>query len=273
MKRLTIFTITVLISVCAYANSGPDSSIDVYTKPGCSKCTTAINFLKKNWGPVGWDTVPKATLVYSISNKENKKNLESLFHDSTDVNIKDIKYPVIIMRNAGEPFPVYYDINNVEDLLKCKLNIGVCKKTSYKSGYIKYGNYGEILTLDDKSSGSILQTVVNEDGSTYTGQMKNKKMHGQGTLKYSNGSVYTGMMKNGKMNGQGILTFTNGDKYEGRWKNNLMDGYGTYNWSDGSWYQGNYKDGKFHGEGTLTTSGASGKQQSGTFKNGKFTGN
>lgn len=272
MKRLIITTAAFLFSVSLFANSGPERSIEVYTKPNCPKCTAAVNFLKKNWGPVGWDTVEKGTLVYPMTNSEYKRNLESLFNNSTDVNINTIKFPVIIMRNAGEPFPLYYDIDNVENLLKCKLNIGVCVKTSYKSGLIKYGTYAEILTLDDNSASKAV-TVTNPDGSVYTGPMKNGKMHGLGTLKYSNGAVYTGMLKDGKLNGQGIITFPNGDKYDGEWKNNLMDGYGTYNWANGSWYQGRYKNGKFNGEGTLTTAGQDGKQQSGTFKDGRFIGN
>ena len=268
MKRIFIFAAAVLFSISIFANSGPESSIDVYSSANCAKCTAAVNFLKKNWGPVGWNTVEKGTLVYPMSNSENKKHLESLFSNSTDVKIKDIKFPVIIFRNAGEPFPVYYNIENVEDLLKCKLNIGECKKTSYKSGFIKYGEYGEILTLDEDLNNKPVSVTL-PNGDKYTGQMKNGKMHGQGTVTYSNGTVFTGMMKEGKINGQGIMIFPNGDKYDGEWKNNLMDGYGTYNWKDGSWYQGRYKNGKFNGEGTLTTQG---KQQSGIFKDGKFTG-
>lgn len=269
--RLLTFAVVCLTSVSLYANSGPDKSIEVYTTAGCPKCNTAVNFLKKNWGPVGWNTVPRGTLVYPVSNKEYKKNLELLFSDSTDVEIRDIKFPVIIMRNNGEPFPVYYNIENVEDLLKCKLTTGNCRQTSYKSGSIRYGSYGEILTLDDNDR-SKTETVNLPDGSIYTGKMKNGMMHGQGILKFPDGSVYTGMMKKGMMNGQGVLTYSNGDKYDGRWRDNLMDGYGTYNWSDGSWYQGNYRKGKFHGHGTLTTAGESGNQQSGKFKDGKYIG-
>lgn len=273
MKCNIIITCIILFQLNLFANSGPERSIEVYTKSNCSGCTTAVNFLKKNWGPVSQDNVPEATVVYPISNSENRKNLESLFYDYTDLSIKDIKFPVIIMRNAGEPFPVYYNIVNVEDLLKCKLNTGSCRNTSYKSGTIRYGTYGEILTLDDNTGSSSIKTFTNPDGSEYTGQMKNGKMHGQGILKYSDGSVYTGMMRDGKRNGHGTLLFANGDNYDGQWKNDLMEGFGTFKWTDGSWYQGGYKKGKYNGRGTLTTNGKSYEQQYGIFKNGKFIGN
>jgi len=176
------------------------------------------------------------------------------------------------MRNGGEPFPLYYNIENVEDLLRCKLNSGECKKSKYKSGTVKSGSYGEILTLDDNYAGNKIQSIVNGDRSEYTGRTKNGRMHGHGTLKFPDGRIYTGMMKNGKISGLGIMTYPDGDKYEGQWKNNLMDGYGTYNYADGSWYQGMYSNGKFHGEGTLTKAGNPGSQLSGKFKDGKFTG-
>jgi len=248
MKRIIISSVFIVIfSFSLFANSGPDSSIDVYTTADCANCITAVNFLKKNWGPVGWDTVPKATLVYPLSNKEYRTQLESLFGNTTDLTIKDIIFPVIIMRNAGEPFSVYYDIDDVEELLKCKLKQTDCKKNSYKSGSIKSGPYCELLTLDETSVESKQASIGNPDGSKYTGQMKKGKMHGQGALTFSDGTVYKGMMKDGKKNGYGVLKFFNGDRYEGQWKNNQMDGYGTFNWVNGSWYQGHYKNGKFTG--------------------------
>lgn len=270
MKRLIIISLLFLIPGALFSNSGPEKSIEVYTSANCPKCNAAINFLKKNWGPVGWNTVPKGTIVYPVSNKEYRNQLESLFSDSTDIRISDIRFPVIIMRNAGEPFPIYYNIENVEDLLNCKFNTGTCKNTSYKSGKITSGNYAEILTLDEGAGIAKIETVTLPDGSVYSGKMKNGKMHGQGILKFKDGSIYKGMMKQGKMDGQGIMKYPNGDNYDGQWKNNQMHGYGTFNRANGSWYQGNYRNGKFHGQGMLTEGET---QKSGYFKNGVFTGN
>jgi len=89
-----------MYSFTLFANSGPELSIDVYTKSNCPDCVKAVNFLKKNWGPVGYDTVEKGILVYPVTVKENRESLESLFNNSTDLKIKDIIFPVIIMRNA-----------------------------------------------------------------------------------------------------------------------------------------------------------------------------
>jgi len=269
MKLLIRTSLLFLIPAGIFANSGPEKAIEVYTKANCPGCTFAVNYLKKNWGPEGWNTVQKGTVVYPVSNKVHRNRLESLFSDSTDVRISDIRFPVIIMRDSGEPFPVYYNIENVEDLLNCKLKKGTCRNTSYKSGKITLGSYGEILTLDEGSDTVKTETITLPDGSVFSGKMKNGKMHGQGTLKFMDGRVYTGMFKDGKMSGQGILKYPNGDNYDGQWKNNLMHGYGTFNWADGSWYQGNYRNGKFNGQGTLTKGDS---QKNGNFKNGVFTG-
>jgi hypothetical protein len=62
MKRLIIISLLFLIPGALFSNSGPEKSIEVYTSANCPKCNAAINFLKKNWGPVGWNTVPKVLL-------------------------------------------------------------------------------------------------------------------------------------------------------------------------------------------------------------------
>lgn len=69
------------------------------------------------------------------------------------------------------------------------------------------------------------------------------------TIFFDDGSQYTGEIKDEKANGQGEISFKSGDKYEGQFLDNLFDGQGTYSWPNGDKYIGEFKKGKFHGKG------------------------
>ena len=57
---------------------------------------------------------------------------------------------------------------------------------------------------------------------TYTGERNSDgRPHGQGTETKANGTTYTGQWKDGKRNGRGTLTlpaFPDGITYTGQWK-------------------------------------------------------
>jgi len=63
-----------------------------------------------------------------------------------------------------------------------------------------------------------------ENGSSYVGEWKDGKKHGQGTYTSGKGEgegdKYVGEFKDGKKHGQGILTSYLGFKFEGEWKKN-----------------------------------------------------
>ena len=64
-------------------------------------------------------------------------------------------------------------------------------------------------------------------GVKYVGEVKNGKVHGQGTMTWPDGEKYVGEWNDGIMwNGQGTYTWPNGDKYVGEWKNNRIHGQG-----------------------------------------------
>ena len=69
-------------------------------------------------------------------------------------------------------------------------------------------------------------TATHPDGSTYTGEWKDGKRHGQGTHTNAEGETYTderryrGEWKNNKRHGQGTLTLADGTKRTGEWKDN-----------------------------------------------------
>ena len=62
----------------------------------------------------------------------------------------------------------------------------------------------------------------------------------QGIIKFGT-STYVGDVKNGKAHGQGVFTFSDGTKYEGTFKRNLFHGEGTYLDKDGKFYRGKWR--------------------------------
>jgi len=69
---------------------------------------------------------------------------------------------------------------------------------------------------------------------------------------WENGSSYVGEWKDGKKHGQGTFTSPDGRKYVGEYMDDKKHGKGTFTWSDEGKYEGKWKDGKFHGQGTFT---------------------
>ena len=62
----------------------------------------------------------------------------------------------------------------------------------------------------------------------------------QGIIKFGS-STYVGDVKNGKAHGQGVFTFSDGTKYEGTFKKNRFHGEGTYLDKDGESYTGKWR--------------------------------
>ncbi|MCX6206645.1 MAG: hypothetical protein NTZ19_10390 [Bacteroidetes bacterium] len=106
-------------------------------------------------------------------------------------------------------------------------------------------------------------------GESYTGQWKNGKAMGEGTIINKDG-VYNGQVKY-FLTKEGMGTFTNNANqvFKGQWKNDEMNGEGTYDW-EGKSYSGHWKDGKYDGEGTYND--GKGTSYSGHWKNGKRDG-
>jgi hypothetical protein len=76
---------------------------------------------------------------------------------------------------------------------------------------------------------------------TYTGQIWNKKPHGNGNIKLCDGSSYHGEWINGKMFGRGLKIYPNNTIYDGRWKNNKRHGFGTMYYNDDKVAKGNWE--------------------------------
>ena len=88
-----------------------------------------------------------------------------------------------------------------------------------------------------------------EGGYTYTGEFKNNKKDGIGTIIWKDGSKYQGEFSNNKMEGYGMIEFPEKNYYQGEIRNGKMEGYGQFFWNDKKKYIGNYKNDKRNGFG------------------------
>ncbi len=118
------------------------------------------------------------------------------------------------------------------------------------------------------------------DGSEYSGDFRNAKMHGQGTYVYAGrGEKYVGEWRNGIINGQGTYYYRSGNRYDGEWRtgrkhgqgtylyagrgdkyvgefaNDQPNGQGIYYYSNGDRYEGEWRNGRKHGQGVLYENG------------------
>jgi hypothetical protein len=75
------------------------------------------------------------------------------------------------------------------------------------------------------------------------------------------GSKYSGEFKDGKYHGQGTIINAAGDKYIGGWKDGNFYGKGTLTYSNGDKKSGIWKDGKVNEQSTVTTSGEGKKKE------------
>ena len=111
------------------------------------------------------------------------------------------------------------------------------------------------------------------DGTSYKGEWKDGKYHGEGIFSDSAGDdKYKGKWKNGKMHGQGVRIYYDGvqeRKLKGEFKDNRLHGLGsekTKNWER----FGNWKNGRLHGQGTFTN--LMGDKYEGRWKDGNMHG-
>ena len=93
-------------------------------------------------------------------------------------------------------------------------------------------------------------------GEKYVGEWRNGVINGQGTYYYRSGNRYDGQWRNGRKNGQGVYLYANrGDRYEGQFANDRPNGQGTYYYSNGDRYEGEWRNGRKHGQGVLYEGG------------------
>jgi hypothetical protein len=111
---------------------------------------------------------------------------------------------------------------------------------------------------------TIVETFSFPDGSTYHGQLRKGKPHGQGSEIRPDGTTqYKGEYKNGKRHGVGVYYFPNGGKYKGEFKNNNKHGCGVFQFLAGEQYEGEFAMDRMHGKGVFI--GANGEEYKGQY--------
>jgi len=95
----------------------------------------------------------------------------------------------------------------------------------------------EELLCEQIVSTTVTAERQDRHGSTYEGEHKDDKRHGQGKLTFADGTTYEGRWKDGKPHGQGKQAFADGTTYEGRWKDGNPHGQGKQTLTDGSIYE------------------------------------
>jgi serine/threonine-protein kinase PpkA len=107
------------------------------------------------------------------------------------------------------------------------------------------------------------------DGSEYTGDFRNARMHGQGTYVYAGrGEKYVGEWRSGVIDGQGTYYYRSGNRYAGEWRNGRKSGQGTYFYTErGDKYVGEFADDQPNGQGVYYY--RNGDRYEGEWRNGR----
>ncbi len=113
-------------------------------------------------------------------------------------------------------------------------------------------------------------TYIDKGGIVYTGEVKGRVAHGEGTIIYPDKRIYSGRFKNGRRVGMGTQRWPNGDSFTGEWKNGKREGFGIYRWRNGDVYEGLFTEDNRQGNGTLYW--RNGDQYRGEWKNNKREG-
>lgn len=91
--------------------------------------------------------------------------------------------------------------------------------------------------------------------STYRGDMKDGRPHGEGRHDFRTGAFLEGSFAAGLLEGQGVSLDTDGTRYEGAFRAGLPDGMGRLTTTKGDIYVGAFAAGKKHGSGETRLAG------------------
>jgi hypothetical protein len=113
-------------------------------------------------------------------------------------------------------------------------------------------------------------TIVFPKGARYVGEISNGAMHGKGTYVHPNGTTYVGEFKSGLREGAGTLAIPGGANYSGDFRNDKRNGQGVYTYANGATYTGSHSQDKRDGFGVWRH--PMGKKYVGEFTEGERTG-
>ena len=95
------------------------------------------------------------------------------------------------------------------------------------------------------------------DGTIYRGSWINNTFHGKtNKIAFKNGDTYSGNVNNSHITGQGTMTYVNQESqepgiYTGDFVCGQKCGYGIHLWPNGNIYKGSWNNGSFNGDGIL----------------------
>ena len=87
-------------------------------------------------------------------------------------------------------------------------------------------------------------TIIDEYGNKYEGEIKNGQANGKGVKTYKDGRVYKGLFKDNKRHGEGILYRPDGTIFKGFYKNDAQDGLGINITKEGNELKAFFNEGK-----------------------------
>ena len=105
-----------------------------------------------------------------------------------------------------------------------------------------------------------------KDGGSYKGFFRDGFFEGIGERTYESGAIYKGHFKYDKPHGEGTMTYANGSFFKGLWQFENKHGDGLYKDNKGYSHEGKYKFGSADGVGKQTWK--KGDVYEGDFKNG-----
>jgi len=113
-------------------------------------------------------------------------------------------------------------------------------------------------------------TIVFPKGARYVGEISNGAMHGKGTYVHPNGTTYVGEFKSGLREGSGTLAIPGGATYSGDFRSDKRNGQGVYTYPNGATYTGSHSQDKRDGFGVWRH--PMGRKYVGEFTEGERTG-
>ncbi|KAK2165156.1 hypothetical protein LSH36_54g07007 [Paralvinella palmiformis] len=82
---------------------------------------------------------------------------------------------------------------------------------------------------------------ITSDGTVYTGQWVEDKMHGQGKIIFPSGATYEGIFVNNQFQGRGKYVFPNGSFYDGEFNENKLEGDGNFTDTESQIWSGTFR--------------------------------
>jgi hypothetical protein len=140
---------------------------------------------------------------------------------------------------------------------------------TFRNGDKLTGFFGGAALFKDGWVNNGLATYTYADGGKYSGEFKDGKKDGRGSLLYANGNRYGGEWKDDKRSGKGTLFLPDGSKISGDWESDQLYGQGVIILANRTRWVQEFKDGKAEGLGIFFRADGS-IESSGTYRENKL---